>query len=403
MGATLTTISDILKTQYIAPIGEVLNNKTPILQRIGKDYESVVGKDFQFPLHYGRNEGIGARAEGGALPTAGNQAYKSATLPMRYQYGRFQLTGPSIKAARNSEGAFVKAIDSEMKGLTNDMVNSLGRQIFGDGSGILATCASASTVNITVDSTAKLRVGQRVDILVTSTGATTAGVVGTTVSSITSATVFVVADAPATAASIDNTYSVYAAGARNLEIMGLSGIVAETDPASGSLQGLAVATYPWWKATVQANSGTARAISDTILQTALDTLEQNSNGTATALYTTYGVRRAYQALLTANKSYVNTQKLAGGYEAIAYNNLPIIPDKNCAAKTIYVVDESELKFYRMSDNGGEDYGLFWMDEGAGVMTKVSGYDAYEGVICLYTNLGTTMRNAFVKIGDITEA
>lgn len=398
-GTTLTTLADIIKTQYAPVVGEMINHSTPILDRIGKDYDSVQGKDFTIPLHYGRNEGIGARGEGSALPTAGNQSYKASVLPMRYQYGRFQITGQTIKATRNNEGAYRKAVRSEMEGLANDMVDSLSRQLFGDGSGILATCASASTTSITVDSTAKLRVGMPVDILVTATGATTAGVVGTTVASITSSTVFVVATAPATPASIGDTYSVYLAGSRNLEMMGLGGIVSATT----TVQGLDVSTYPWWVATVQGNSGTGRAISDTILQKALDTLAQNSNGKASAMYTTYGVRRAYQAILAAQKQFVNTMTLTGGFDTIAYNGLPIIPDKNAPSGKIFVVDESKLKFYRMSDNSGEDNGLFWLEEDGNMLKYVSGYDAYEAILCLYSNMGTTMRNAFVRIDDITEA
>ena len=399
-GATLTTLADIIKTQYAPVVGEMINNSTPILDRIGKDYDSVQGKDFTIPLHYGRNEGIGARGEGSALPTAGNQAYKASVLPMRYQYGRFQITGQTIKATRNNEGAYRKAVRSEMEGLANDMVDSLSRQIFGDGTGVLATCASASSATaITVDITAKLRVGMKVDILVTSTGATTAGVVGDTIASITSGTVFVLTTGVATYGSIGNTYSVYISGSRNLEMMGLGGIVSATT----TVQGLDVATYPWWVATVQGNSGTGRAISDTILQKALDTLTQNSNGKASAMYTTYGVRRAYQAILAAQKQFVNTMTLTGGYDTIAYNGLPIIADKNAPSGKIFVVDESKLKFYRMSDNGGEDNGLFWLEEDGNMLKYVTGYDAYEAILCLYSNLGTTMRNAFVRIDDITEA
>lgn len=397
MGATLTTIGDILKTQYIAPIGEQVNNATPILERIGKDYDSVQGKNFTIPLHYGRNEGIGARAEGGVLPTAGNQAYKACIVPMAYQYGRFQLTGQTIKAARGSEGAFIKAINSEMKGLTTDMVNSLSRQVFGDGTGALTVCASNVTTTITVASTAKLRVGMPIDILVTATGATTNGVVATSVVSITNSTVFVAADAPAGA--LDADYSVYVAGSRNNEIMGLGGIISATS----TLQGLDVATYPWWVSTILGNSSVNRPISDVLLQTAIDTLEQVSNGKTTALYTSFGIRRAYQAVLASKQQIVNQMELKGGYKTITFNDVPIIVDKHAPANKIRFVDEDKLKFYRMSDNGGEDYGLFWMDEDGSVMTKVTNYDAYEGVICLYTNLGTNMRNAFVSLDDISEA
>jgi hypothetical protein len=396
-GGTLTTFDAVLKTQYPGSlIEDQLNNKVLLLQRLEKDYDSVVGKNFTIPLHYGRNEGTGARADGGTLPTAGAQAYKECIVPMRYIYHRIKITGPTIKAARSNEGAFVRAVDSEMRGAERDMRSSLNRQLYGDGSAILATCASASTVNITVDSTAKLRVNMPVDILVTATGATTAGVLATTVVSITSATVFVVADAPGTPASIDNTYSVYLSKSRNLENMGLSGIVAATDPAAGALQGLAVATYPWWKANVLGNSAVLRPISEVLLQTAIDTTEQNSSGNASAMYTTYGVRRAYQALLTASKSYTSPTELKGGYKALDYNGLPLIADKDCPANKLFLPDESKLKIYRLSDTE-------WMDDDGAILSRVSGEDAYEAVLYLYQELGCHERNAMTLISDITEA
>ena len=317
---------------------------------------------------------------------------------MRYQYGRIQITGPTIKAARSNEGAFLRAVDSEMRGLERDMKSSMNRQAFGDGTAAIAVCASASSATaITVDSTAKLRVGMPVDILVTATGATTAGVVGDTVASITSSTAFTLTTGVATYGSIGNTYSVYVAGSRTKEMMGLSGIVSATS----TLQGLDVATYPWWKATVLANSGTNRAISDTLLQTAIDTLESNSSGMCTAMYTSFGVRRAYQALLTATKQLVNTQKLQGGYEAINYLGgshgvIPMIADKDAPANKIFIVDEDELAIYRLAD-------FDWMQEDGSVLSRVSGVDAYEAVLYVYQELGTSMRNAHVLLSDITEA
>ena len=391
-GTTLTTFDAILKNQYLGPIREQLNSSNVLYGRLEKNTDSVVGKNFTIPLHYGRNEGIGARGEGVALPGAGNQAYKDCIVPMRYQYGRIQLTGPTIKAARSNEGAFIRAVDSEMRGLERDMKSSMNRQVFGDGTGLLATVAASgsATSTVVVDSTAKLRVGMPIDIIVKTTGAATAGVAGTSVASITDATTFTITDT--LAGSPAATYGVYIAGSRNNEMMGLSGIVSATS----TLQGLDVATYPWWKAKVLANSGTNRAISDTILQTALDTLEANSSGKATALYTSYGVRRAYQALLTATKQLVNTQELKGGYKALTYNDLPIIADKDAPANKIFVVDEDELQIFRLGD-------LDWMQDDGAILSRVSGYDAYEAVLYVYQELGCMMRNAHVLIGDITEA
>ena len=391
MATTLTTLDAILKNQYIGPIRDQLNNSSVLYSRLEKNSDSVVGKNFTIPLHYGRNEGVGARGEGTALPTAGNQAYKECIVPMRYQYGRIRLTGPTMKAARSNEGAFIRAVDSEMRGLEKDMKASMNRQAFGDGTGLLATVAASgsATSTVVVDSTAKLRVGMPIDIIVKTTGAATAGVAGTSVASITDTTTFTITDTLAGTPAA--TYGVYIAGSRNNEMMGLSGIVSTT----ATLQGLDVANYPWWKATVLANSGSNRAISDTLLQTAIDTLEANSSGMCTAMYTSFGVRRAYQALLTATKQLVNTQELKGGYKAITYNDLPIIADKDAPANKIFVVDEDELQVFRLGD-------FDWMQEDGAILSRVSGYDAYEAVLYVYQELGTTMRNAHVLIGDITE-
>lgn len=397
MGTTLTTIADILKNQYLGPLREQLNQDIVLLSRLEKDDESVVGKNFTIPLHVSRNEGIGATSDGGALPTAGAQGYKACIVPMRYVYGRIQLTGASIKASASNQGAFVKALEAEMKGLARDLKWDVNRQIFGDGSGALAVCASApSATAIVVDSTAKLRVGMKVDILVTASGATTAGVVGSTIATITNATAFTIGTGVATNGSIGNTYSVYRSGARNLELMGLSGIVANTDPASGALQNLAVATYDYWKASVMANGGSSRAITEALMQTAMDNVSTSGAGEVSAIFTTFGVRRAYQALLTNTRQYVNTMDLKGGAKALDYNGLPLIADKDCQANRLYFIDENALKFYRLSD-------WDWMDADGAVLSRVSGYDAYEATMYMYSELGCSARNAHCLLTDITEA
>lgn len=389
-GTTLSTLDSILKTQYLPAVNEQFNNLTVILNRLEKDYDSVVGKNFTMALHTGRNESVGARAEGSSLPAAGNQGYSNAIVPMKYLYGRLKLTGQTIKAAKTNEGAFLRAVDSEMKGLMNDFRVSVNRQIWGDGTGILATCGTTTgSTTVVVDSTKKLRVGMRIDVLVTADGTTGTGATDRTVSSITDATHFVISGA---AITTDSTYSVYVQGSRNLEIMGMSGIFSNTKV----LQTLDPATYAFWKANVLANGGTNRAISEILMQTAMDTTEQISDGQVSAIYTSYGVRRAYQSALAALKQYTNPLQLKGGYTALDYNGKPLIADKDAPSNKLFFTDESKLKFYRMSD-------IEWMEEDGSILSRVSGEDAYEAVLFLYHELGCNMRNAQTMLSDITEA
>ena len=390
MPTTLSTLDAILRTQYLGAVNEQFNNLNVINSRLEKDYDSVVGKNFTMALHTGRNESVANRGEGGSLPVAGNQSYVNAIVPMKYMYGTLELTGQTIKAAKSNEGAFIRAVDSEMKGLMSDFKTSLNRQLWGAGDGSLAVCGTTSASNtVNVVSTRRLRVGMRVDVLVSADGTTGTGAVDRVVSSITSATAFVISGAAITTGA---TFSVYIQGSRNLEIMGMGGIFS----GSSILQTLDPATNAFWKANVIANGGTPRAISEILMQTALDTTEQAGNGSATALYTSYGVRRAYQSVLSALKQYTNPMQLKGGYTALDYNGKPLIADKDAPVGSIFFADESQLKFYRMSD-------IEWMEEDGAILSRVSGKDAYQAVLFLYHELGCTMRNAQTLLSDLIEA
>jgi len=396
MPANLSSLDAILKDQYIGPIREQLNSATELLKRIGTDFDSVSGKNFTIPMHYGRNEGIGARAEGASLMAAGQQAYKESIVPMRYLYGRIQLTGQAIKAARTNEGAFIRAVDSEIKGVTRDLKSDMNRMLAGDGTGRLATCGTTSaSTTVVVDSTAKLRAGMAIDVIVATDGTTGTGAVNRTVVSITNATSFVISGAAITTGA---TYAIYRNGARNIELMGLTGIVSDADIGAGygAFQNLAVATYPWHKSIILGNSGTGRAISDTLLQRLVDDVEQAGQGAISGLYTTYGVRRAYQALLTTTKQITNKQELKGGYSTIMFGDLPIIVDKDMPIGKVFGLDESMLQMYKLAD-------FDWMDMDGAILSRVSGYDAYEAILYCYAELGCGARNAMGLLSDINEA
>ena len=393
MGANLQSFDAILKNDYLGPVREQLNNATELLRRIGTDYDSVVGKNFTIPMHYGRNEGVGARADGGLLMAAGQQAYKEAIVPMRYVYGRIQLTGPTIKAAKNDKGAFLRAVDSEIKGVTRDLKQSVNRMLSQDGSGRITTCGTTSaSTTVTVTSTKLLRVGMVVDILVAATGSAGTGGTQRVITAIPSSTTFTISGA---AITTNSTYAVYVYGSRNLEVMGIEGMVSAADIGGGygSFQNLDVASYPWHSSYIKAVGG---AISENAIQTMLDEVEQRGDGEVSGLYTTYGVRRAYQALLDSQKRLVNKYELRGGYNTITYNDMPIIVDKNVVAGNMYGLDESTIKMFKLADYD-------WMDMDGAILSRVSGYDAYEAILYCYMELGTGARNSHGKLTGITEA
>jgi rhodanese-related sulfurtransferase len=274
-----------------------------------------------------------------------------------------------------------------MEGLARDLKRDVNRQLWGDGTGSLTTCTAASGVNIIpVVSTKFIRVGMVVDIITVADGTVVAS--ARNVTAVVTNTSITIDGAVAT---VTTGEAVFRTGSRNYEMMGFNGIFST----SKVLQGINPSSAAYWKANILANGGTPRAISEALLQTALDTTDQLSDGKVTALYTSYGVRRAYQALLTTSKRYTNPKQLKGGYEALDYNGLPFIVDKDAPAGAIWCPDENELSIFRLAD-------FDWMEEDGAILHRAANKDAYEAVMFAYMELGTSMRNAQTKIEDIIE-
>ena len=74
-GMNLTDAANVLKTFYIGPVREQLNQGNVLLANLERDTSRTAfrGKEAYIPLHTGRNVGVGARAESGTLPVAGTR------------------------------------------------------------------------------------------------------------------------------------------------------------------------------------------------------------------------------------------------------------------------------------------------------------------------------------------
>jgi hypothetical protein len=134
MVATLTTFESILKEFYLGPVIEEINNEVHVLEMFEKATVDWQGRVAIIPVHVDRNTGVSFAAENTALPTAGAQGYTRLQVNAKFQYGRFQITGPAISAAKSGgTGAFIGYVDAEMKKLVNDVRNSAnGVSVFGN-------------------------------------------------------------------------------------------------------------------------------------------------------------------------------------------------------------------------------------------------------------------------------
>lgn len=410
MAFDLSAADNILKTRYIGPIRDQLNNATILMSRIARDENSlnVSGKSFTVPLHTGRNAAAGVGvSDGGALPTAGQQGYDVAVVPNAYQYGRIQVTGPTIRAARDNAGAFVTAVESEIKGVTKDFKRAMNRQLHSDGTDALAFWTGADdTSGTTVDDDQG-----NAFVHLPSSGTITVDLIDQSNYSSVLGNDIVVTLGAKNATTYDITWTGTVSGSADRDflvvkdtlgkqLMGIAGIISDANPPllSGGLHGLAVASKPFWKAQVFANSGTKRDLTLERMQEPLSAIAVNSDfdeSDVKFLLSNYNLRDKYVSLLVAEKRFVNTMSLDGGFKAVEFNGIPLVPDPQCKRSTLWYVVPDSLRIFRTAD-------FDWMDKDGAVLARVAGFDAYEAVIFHYGNLGTIARNANAQLADLND-
>ncbi len=144
MAASLSTVDAILKDDY-KDFLDNLNEANFLLSQVETRTDTVQGRIARHAVHLGRSSGVGARAENGTLPTAGNQSYATVPVPVRYVYGRIQLSGPTIRQAVSDRGAFIDALDAEMEGIKRDAMKDVNRQLWGTSNGVIAQCGTTSS------------------------------------------------------------------------------------------------------------------------------------------------------------------------------------------------------------------------------------------------------------------
>ena len=399
MAFDYTAADPILKEVYLPALQELLNNATPLLSAMEKDIVPVEGGNFVIAIHRSRNNAAAiGRSEGGTLPTAGQQGYINAIVPVKQLYSRINVSGKAIAATRSNKGAFLRALESEMKYVMTDTKKGLNRQLNGDGTGALAywTGADNSSGTNVDDSfgngTTHLPVGAvTCDLIDASDHATklgdsivvTRGAVATATTAVTwTGTV---------SGSADTDYLVLE-DTLGTEMTGIQAIIDDANPylLSSGLHGLAVATYPDWKAIVLGSDSSPADLSFTLIQQLVSRIVSESAIDESDLKMFHchpAVRDTYVKLCQDERVFYNVMKLDGGWEAVTYNGKPIVADTQCRRNALYAISPSSLAMMQMAP-------LDFMDKDGSVFYRISGgdVDAYGATAFVYQEVGCKARN-----------
>lgn len=399
MAFDYTAAGNILKEVYLPALQELLNNATPLLATLEKEITPVEGGNFVIALHTGRNSAAAiARAEGGTLPTAGQQSYKRAIVPVKQLYSRIEVSGKAIAATRSNKGAFLKALESEMKYVMVDTKRQLNRQLNGNGTGALAYWTAAdNTSGTNVDDglgngTTYLPGGATtLDLIDASDNSTvlgtdivvTRGTVGATSTAITwTGTV---------TGSAAGDYLVFP-GTIGKEMAGIRAVISDADPIlpTGGLHGLPVASNPDWKAFVLGSDSAKQDLSFPLIQQLLSRIVSESavdESDIKMFYCHPALRDTYVKLCQDERVFYNVMKLDGGWEAVTYNGKPIVADVQCRRNALFAITPSSMSLMQMAP-------LDFMDKDGSMFYRISGgdKDAYGATAFVYQELGCKARN-----------
>jgi hypothetical protein len=185
----------------------------------------------------------------------------------------------------------------------------------------------------------------------------------------------------------------------NRELTGLAAIISD----SGTLYNIDPSTEPEWKASVNSNGGTGRALSESLMIKMADDIRVKGGSTSLILQS-LGVRRAYFNLLSQLRQTVNTQEFTGGFTGLAFTTdqgeIPVVADSDAPIGKQWYVNEDALTYYR-------DEEWHFLDKDGSMWKQVrdsnGDYDAYYARMVEYHELGTDRRNSHGLISDITEA
>jgi hypothetical protein len=178
--------------------------------------------------------------------------------------------------------------------------------------------------------------------------------------------------------------------------MGLLGLVDDATYVA-TFHGISRGTYPIMRSPVIPAVG---GLSLDVLQRAFDLSEQLGSAKISSMWCHHSVRRAYLALLEADRRYIGTNLMNpdGGTKAVKGKDIGFgdVPVKVAAMAPYGILWGLDKRFLvRYVNTEGE-----WMNEDGSILSRVNGVDAFEGTYRLFENNHNDRPNASFRLDGI---
>lgn len=367
---TMQNADAALKDYYLDAVTTQLNEVSPFFAAIEKASDYVFGKDIRLAVIKGNAGNILAGAEDASLPDPHKNRYVNITMPLKNIYGTIEISDKTMRASRDTSGAFVNLINAEMEGLVASAKQNIGRMLFGDGSGRLCGITDKVSDSIfKVDAKKQYLDGMFVDIY-TANDELAMGGNGVYIESINLKDGSIKLSSGISDAVAGG--SIYVHGSKDSELTGLGAIF------SGSkLYGVTKTADRYFAPYSLDANGT---LTESLLSDVLDHMEEHFNSKINMILCSFKTRKKIANLVDANRRVVNSIDARTGYGAVTVNDVPVYADKYCPDDKIMFINTADFALYQLCD-------WEWLeDEDGKILKQVAGKAAYSATLVKYAEL-----------------
>ena len=387
---TIETADNALKSFYLDAVTEALDLKAnPLLAQFARSTADVVGKDVRKLVKYGVSGGIGAGSETGNLPAASEGDKVQFVSTLKNLYGTIEISDKALRASANNEGAFVNLLNDEMQSLIKSASFNFGRMLYGDGTGVLGYAIGAEDANtVSVGDARNFVEGMIVDFS-TDEGEVNPEISGRKILSVDRVNRFIQVSGGDLTGKIPAGSPIYLHDCKGYELTGLSAIFGD-----GELYGVDRSKMPIMK---PYKNDAVGDISENIIQTAMDMIEENSGSKVNFIVCSWGVKRALAEYFREFKVAMPTIEFAGGFKAMSFNGIPVVADRFCPEGTMYLLNTNDFKIHQLCD-------WKWLEgEDGKILKQIPGKPVYTATLVKYAELMCERPNGQGMLSGIVEA
>ena len=379
MPQLLTTIQEALKEYYLP----VWNNQlgiepTAFLSRIKK--VPVTSDKIVASAPIGLSGGFGFGAEGQNTPASGNQRFARFMTDTKDMYVNVEISQKAMSLT-GSSGSMADALKTEIDAAYATAKWNVGRSLFGNGTGILATIKTAnSSANkvVIVDDVTTIKEGLTVDVYNASKTKTGGGYRVDAVSRTKNSSGYYEVTLDTAITTADNGF-ITVQNSYNREIDGLGVIFDDTIT---SIYGLSKSANPYLKPIAHdANN----LISDSVLTRALRESDRDKGAKVDMIMMGDDAYDSYLDYLRTNNIRVEerTGDLEGGFKSVKFlhsgRTVDIVNEEFVPAKEAWGIDTSVMELHQT------DWSFADRNTG-GIFTLLENQSVYRALLFNYGNL-----------------